>query len=144
MSGIAGHHSDCSDCSDFYLVSKEVLHGCTCSHAPIFYHSLVCIAIGAVYISVYILLCTHLYTAPIDYDAVTQTFTFGPGLVQQCATVPIEDDVILEATENFFATLTTTDSILILNPDSTQVDIIEDPNDCKQLGVSNALSSVKI
>ena len=43
--------------------------------------------------------------------------------------VPIINDDILEDTENFFASLTTTDSGVTLNPDRAQVDIIEDPDD---------------
>ena len=43
--------------------------------------------------------------------------------------VAITDDDILEDTENFFGTLTTTDSSVTLNPDRAQVNIFEDPDD---------------
>ena len=43
--------------------------------------------------------------------------------------VPIENDVILEDTENFFGSLTTTNPAVTLNPDTAQVDINEDTND---------------
>ena len=43
--------------------------------------------------------------------------------------VAIADDDILEDTENFFGTLTTTDSGVTLNPDRAQVNIFEDPDD---------------
>ena len=45
--------------------------------------------------------------------------------------VPITNDEILEATENFFGDLTTTDPAVTLNPDRARVDINEDPNDGK-------------
>ena len=43
--------------------------------------------------------------------------------------VAITDYNILEDTENFFGTLTTTDSGVTLNPDRAQVNIFEDPDD---------------
>ena len=51
--------------------------------------------------------------------------------------VAITDDDILEDTENFFGTLTTTDSSVTLTPDRAQVNIFEDPND----GESKLLNS---
>ena len=44
-------------------------------------------------------------------------------------TVPIINDDILEDTESFTASLTTSDSAVTLNPDLARVDIFEDPND---------------
>ena len=43
--------------------------------------------------------------------------------------VPIENDGILEDTENVFGNLATTDSAVNLNPDRAQVDINKDTND---------------
>ena len=47
--------------------------------------------------------------------------------------VTIVNDDILEGAENFRASLTTSDSAVILDTDTTQVSIIEDPNDGKIL-----------
>ena len=70
---------------------------------------------------------------PVDYVAVSVDFTFDPGNSRRCVDVSIVDDDILEATENFFGDLTTTDPAVTLNPDRAQVDINEDPNDGKLL-----------
>ena len=69
--------------------------------------------------------------APVDFGGAAVDFTFGPGVSRLCVEVTIEDDDILEDEEDFFATLTTTDPDVILNPDEARVVITEDPMDSK-------------
>lgn len=61
----------------------------------------------------------------MDYGELTSGLTFVPGFDRVCVTVSIADDGVLEGTENFFGTLTTTDSSVVLTPDEAQVNIIE-------------------
>ena len=65
----------------------------------------------------------------MDYGPSALTFTFDPGNIRHCASVTILNDGILEATESFFASLTTADSAVTLDPNMAQVDILEDPDD---------------
>ena len=69
--------------------------------------------------------------APTDYAGTIEDLTFDGSADRNCVTVAITDDNILDVTENFFGTLTTTDSSVILSPDRAQVNIFEDPNDGK-------------
>ena len=55
--------------------------------------------------------------------------TFSAGSPRNCQDIPIQDDDILEGTENLFANLSTSDPDVILAPDVTEVLILEDPND---------------
>ena len=55
--------------------------------------------------------------------------TFSAGTTRNCRDIPIEDNNILEGTENLFANLITFDPDVILEPDMTQILIFEDPND---------------
>ena len=55
--------------------------------------------------------------------------TFSAGTTRNCQDIPIEDDDILEGTENLFANLTTLDPDVILEPDVTEILVFEDPND---------------
>ena len=55
--------------------------------------------------------------------------TFSAGSPRNCQVIPIQDDDILEGTENLFANLSTSDPDVILAPDVTEVLILEDPND---------------
>lgn len=55
--------------------------------------------------------------------------TFSAGSSRNCQDVPIEDDDILESTENVFVNLTTSDPDVILAPDMTEILVLEDPND---------------
>ena len=74
-----------------------------------------------------------LYAAPIDFDGTTLELTFDPGSTQNCVTVTIVNDDILETAEAFRASLTTTDSAVTLSTDTAQVTIIEDFSDSKLL-----------
>ena len=92
-----------------------------------------------IFISVYSLPChtipvptinvTNSSTDPVDYTAVSVELTFSPGSPRNCQNIPIEDDDILEGTENLLASLTTSDPDVILAPDETEILILEDPND---------------
>ena len=55
--------------------------------------------------------------------------TFSVGSPRNCQDIPIQDDDILEGTENLFTNLSTSDPDVILAPDVTEVLILEDPND---------------
>ena len=55
--------------------------------------------------------------------------TFSAGTTRNCQDIPIEDDDILEGTENLFANLTTLDPDVILEPDVAEILVFEDPND---------------
>ena len=57
-------------------------------------------------------------------------FTFDPDNNQRCATVTVSDDGILEATESFIVSLTTSAPVT-LDPGTTLVEIREDPDDGK-------------
>ena len=73
-----------------------------------------------------------LYTF-IDYNTTIATFTYNMGSTKKCATIYILDDNKLETTERFNGHLTTPDVPLItVNPNKTQVDIMEDSNDGKE------------
>ena len=76
-------------------------------------------------------LCLHhdYVTAPSDYGTTDVDFVFGPGVDRVCANVPIVNDDIFEGVENFFASLTTSDSAVTLSPDEAEVIILEDPDD---------------
>ena len=62
----------------------------------------------------------------MDYTATTMTVVFAPGESVKTVSVPIEDDVELEALEMFFATLTTTDTHVELFNSSANVSIVDD------------------
>ena len=59
--------------------------------------------------------------------------TYGPNDTRLCAIVIINNDDTVELTENFFATLTTSDSAVSLGTDVAQIELLEDPNDCEIL-----------
>ena len=66
---------------------------------------------------------------PVDYTTVSVDLTFSADSSRICQDIPIEDDDILEGTENLFADLTTSDPDVILDPNETEILIFEDPND---------------
>ena len=53
-------------------------------------------------------------------------FIFGPGVSRSCVNMTIVNDDILEGEEDFFLTLTTTDSDVLLIPNEAQVVIADD------------------
>ena len=74
---------------------------------------------------------TNLSTDPVDYNTVSVVLTFSTDSPRSCQEFPIEvqDDDILEGTENLSASLTTSDPDVTLAPNVTEVLILEDPND---------------
>ena len=60
-------------------------------------------------------------------------WVFDDSTAGNCINVSIENDNILEDTERFFGSLTTTDGAVTLNPDQAQVNIFEDSNDGKDI-----------
>ena len=69
--------------------------------------------------------------APSDYGEATAEFTYDADNSRHCVIVSIENDDILEDTEDFFGSLTTTDMAVTLDPERARVEITEDPNDGK-------------
>ena len=55
--------------------------------------------------------------------------TFSAGTTRNCLDIPIEDDDILEGTENLFANLTTLDPDIILEPNVAEILVFEDTTD---------------
>ena len=72
---------------------------------------------------------THATIAPADYQGPSMDLTFGPGITRRCVDVTVVEDDIMENTENFFGSLTTTDTLLTLDPDVAEVVISEDSSD---------------
>ena len=62
---------------------------------------------------------------PDDYDQVTQSLTFGPNNKQVQVAIPIVDDNVNEAIEQFFGLLTleTTDANVEVNPSQATFEI---------------------
>ena len=65
-------------------------------------------------------------TAGPDYTYVTMTVTFAPGQTVESVNVPITDDNTVESTEMFTATLTTTQSNVMIGGDTATVTILDD------------------
>lgn len=70
--------------------------------------------------------------APGDFLPLMDQLTFDPGddTSQDCATVFIENDVILEDVERFSVILVTTDPDVSIRPDSAAVTITDDDSKC--------------
>ena len=66
-----------------------------------------------------------LLTDPDDYEAVNAKLTFNSTRSRACVTVVIEDDDLLENTEEFQLSLTSDEDQVILDPDSTVVSITD-------------------
>ncbi len=60
-----------------------------------------------------------------DYTTVSVELTFSPGSPRNCKDIPITDDIVLEGAETLFANLTTSDSVVILAPNVTEI-ILDD------------------
>ena len=61
--------------------------------------------------------------AGADYEAVTTTLTFNASTITQVVTIPILDDQTVENNEFFGVTLTTFDTAVTLNLQTTSVTI---------------------
>ena len=64
--------------------------------------------------------------APSDYTSVTMELTFNAGNTNQTVMIPIVGDNVVENTESFIVSLTTGDSAVNLNPQTTTVTIQDD------------------
>lgn len=71
------------------------------------------------------------FAAPADYVGISEDLTFDSSTNRICVNVSIENDDILEATESFTASLTTSNSAVRLDQDVARVDILEDLSDGK-------------
>ena len=73
---------------------------------------------------------TCIYTAGSDFTSSPTVVTFLPGETSAQVQVPITDDSILEDTENFSATLSTTDSNIVFGDDTAFVTILDNNGKC--------------
>ena len=67
-----------------------------------------------------------IFTAPTDYQTISETLTFDRQTNRTCRNITIEDDAIEEPSEFFNVTLTTDDISVILDPRIATVMIIDD------------------
>ena len=70
-------------------------------------------------------------TAPSDFTSTPITVTFMSGQTAATTEVPIRDDSDVENTENFSATLSSTDTNVMLGVDAANISILD--NDGKEL-----------
>ena len=69
---------------------------------------------------------------PGDYAQPAPTdLTFLPGTTQQCASISISDDAVLEIDESFSVQLTSTDPAVILSPSASSATITIENDDSK-------------
>ena len=64
--------------------------------------------------------------APDDFTAITATFTFNETQSQDCTTITISQDSIVENSENFTGTLDISASRIALSPDVSEIIIQDD------------------
>ena len=77
------------------------------------------------------ILCVILaYAATADYGSTTALLTFEPADMEECVTIPIVNDTILEDNEFFSVMLVTSDSGVMFTRVMSSVEIMDD--DCKQ------------
>ena len=72
-------------------------------------------------------------TAAIDYTTVTAQQTFQATVTQQCSSISIDDDTILENDEAFSVQLSTLDPDVNLTPSTATVTIENDDSECHTL-----------
>ena len=68
----------------------------------------------------------------MDFTSVTAQLTFQPSQadVPQCEDVPLQEDTILETNESFTVELSTTDPVVVLDPQSATVTIMDNDSMC--------------
>ena len=66
--------------------------------------------------------------SPADFESLTTTVEFGPGVVRQSVNVLIQNDTIVEAEEAFFAQLTDAGDPVNIVPDEATI-VIQDEGD---------------
>ena len=70
------------------------------------------------------------FTDGSDFEPVSETVTFLPGETTASVSVPIVEDSNMEDTEMFSATLTTTDSNVVIGTDTATVTILDNDREC--------------
>ena len=70
-------------------------------------------------------LSIFLFTAPLDYTAVTNELTFNSERSRECVSIRLVNDSLLEPTENFEISLTSDEEQVILNPERAVVSILD-------------------
>ena len=78
-----------------------------------------------------------LLTEPDDYEAVNSELTFESTRDRVCVTIVIEDDDLLENTEEFQLMLTTNEDQVILDPDAAFVSISDTDGTAKDFSINN-------
>ena len=81
-------------------------------------------------------------TAPDDFLLLTNQLTFNPGsgLQQDCATITVVSDTILEDDERFSVVLTTTDPDVTIDPNTTVITLNND--DSKYLCLTSLVIAI--
>ena len=64
----------------------------------------------------------YMHTAGMDYTAVSRNLAFNGIVSFQMVTIPILDDLIVERSEIFTLTLTSTDPAVVLNSSSITIE----------------------
>ena len=72
-------------------------------------------------------------TDPSDYTTVTAQLTFQATVTQQCSSISIVDDTILENDEVFSVQLSTLDPDVNLTPSTATVTVENDDSECPTL-----------
>ncbi len=68
---------------------------------------------------------THHPTAPGDYSPLSVMLLFNAGTARACANLITETDEVVEGLETLELRLTTDDSAVILDPDTSNVEIVD-------------------
>ena len=66
-----------------------------------------------------------LFTAPLDYTAVTTELTFNSERSRECVSIRLVNDSLLEPTEEFEVSLTSDEEQVILNLERAVVSILD-------------------
>ena len=70
--------------------------------------------------------CLFCFTAPNDYSSKHENISIQQGFKKQCISVNISNDNVSERVEYFSLILTSEESRLTLNPNTTTVSILDD------------------
>lgn len=65
---------------------------------------------------------------PADFESLTMSVEFGPGIVQQSVSVAIQDDSVVEAEEAFFVQLLDAGDPVNIAPDEATI-VVQDEGD---------------
>ena len=64
-------------------------------------------------------------TEPDDYQAIDSELVFGFDSARQCVSISLDDDGVLEATEELQISLTSEETAVILDPERAVVSILD-------------------